>query len=437
MAGGSNGVVNVSGEDFDREQFKRDLNLLALRVPLNKIGPVRSQLAKAKLILKMPRVKTIVSTPDNAADKKMILLAEGCTPEAQPRLRELMQEHDLEEPVPYKHTLGYEYLTADQVLGALIPKDVIGEIPTSFETIGHIAHLNLRDEQLAYKGLIGRVILDKNDRIKTVVNKTQAIENQFRVLPMEVIAGSHEMETLVIQHGYRFKLNFAEVYWNSRLENEHNRLITEVFKPTDCILDMTCGVGPFTIPAAKRGCRVLANDLNPKCVEYAKVNCKLNKIDAKAMPEIFCMDAREFVRHVTSRNGKRKKGPNGEEVQEPPLLFNHAVINLPATGLDFVDVFRGLFDRRVWKETDLPRVHCYTFIGKQLPEPEGAARPAMSDKEVKEILFRGVVERVEGLLGVNFSDDEAPLVREVRDVAPNKRMVLISFRVPAEAAFSS
>jgi tRNA (guanine37-N1)-methyltransferase len=32
--------------------------------------------------------------------------------------------------------------------------------------------LNLRDEQLPYKGLIGQVLLDKVKTVKTVINKT-------------------------------------------------------------------------------------------------------------------------------------------------------------------------------------------------------------------------------------------------------------------------
>jgi tRNA G37 N-methylase Trm5 len=46
-------------------------------------------------------------------------------------------------------------------------------VPSSFETVGHIAHLNLRDELLPYKHLVGQVLLDKNPNIQTVVNKAR------------------------------------------------------------------------------------------------------------------------------------------------------------------------------------------------------------------------------------------------------------------------
>lgn len=50
-------------------------------------------------------------------------------------------------------SLDYTNYTMSDILRAVIPSD---EVPSSFETVGHIAHLNLRDHQLPYKNLIGK-----------------------------------------------------------------------------------------------------------------------------------------------------------------------------------------------------------------------------------------------------------------------------------------
>jgi len=44
------------------------------------------------------------------------------------------------------------------VLRKLLPEQVT--VPASLEQIGHIAHLNLQEDQLPYKDLIGQVLLD-------------------------------------------------------------------------------------------------------------------------------------------------------------------------------------------------------------------------------------------------------------------------------------
>ena len=56
-------------------------------------------------------------------------------------------------------------------------------MPTSFESVGHIAHLNLKDELLPYKHIIGQVILDKNSSIRTVVNKVNLHREPMRISP--------------------------------------------------------------------------------------------------------------------------------------------------------------------------------------------------------------------------------------------------------------
>ena len=50
--------------------------------------------------------------------------------------------------------LSYSNWGVGAVLRAVLPSHV-GEVPSAFETVGHIAHLNLREEHLEYKHLIG------------------------------------------------------------------------------------------------------------------------------------------------------------------------------------------------------------------------------------------------------------------------------------------
>ena len=73
------------------------------------------------------------------------------------------------------------------------------------------------------------------------------------------------------QHGLTFRLDYSKVYWNSRLEREHCRLI-DTLLPGEEVWDMFCGVGPFAVPAAAKGCLVHANDLNPDSFAWCQVS---------------------------------------------------------------------------------------------------------------------------------------------------------------------
>ena len=87
-----------------------------------------------------------------------------------------------------EHTIRtvYSDYTYDEALTRLLPAGV--EVPASFETIGHVAHLNLRPPQEPYRLLIAQVMVDKYPAIKVVVHKTGSITNEFRVFSMEVLA---------------------------------------------------------------------------------------------------------------------------------------------------------------------------------------------------------------------------------------------------------
>lgn len=58
-----------------------------------------------------------------------------------------------------------------------------------------------------------QVVLDKNKpKIQTVVNKIDAIQNDYRTMQLEVLAGIDSLVTTVIESGLRFQVDLSTVY---------------------------------------------------------------------------------------------------------------------------------------------------------------------------------------------------------------------------------
>nr|WCZ58743.1 tRNA (guanine(37)-N1)-methyltransferase [Seculamonas ecuadoriensis] len=384
---------------FDPSTFTRSLRLLALRVPVSRVGGIAKQLNGHMTTL--AKIKCIVpDVEEHQPPTRLVLLSERYSaPDQLPdAVQALLTGPDALQLTEYPVTVGYDNMSAEEVLRQLLPSGM--EIPHSFEGVGHIAHLNLRDEQLPFKDVIGRVLLDKNPAIRTVVNKSGIISSVYRQFAMEVLAGEPDFNVEVREHGHIFRFDYSQVYWNSRLSSEHRRLVMS-FDKGDIVCDACCGVGPFAIPAAKAGHVVLANDLNPSAVEYLRENARLNKVANKI--ECFNMDARAFVRQLVA---------DGRE-------FHHVIMNLPALAVTFLDAFRGLYAHRPFQR--LPRIHVYLF---------SRADDFVSD----------AVAQVEKYLGTNELSVQGGAERhslhvfDVRNVAPKKEMMCVSFVLPASVA---
>ena len=55
--------------------------------------------------------------------------------------------------------------------------------------------------------------MDKNrPKIQTVVNKIDYIQNDYRTMHLEVLAGNHSLVTTVVENGIRFNVDLATVY---------------------------------------------------------------------------------------------------------------------------------------------------------------------------------------------------------------------------------
>ncbi|EME32134.1 S-adenosylmethionine-dependent methyltransferases (SAM or AdoMet-MTase) isoform 1 [Galdieria sulphuraria] len=228
----------------------------------------------------------------------------------------------------------------NKILRRLLPEIV--SWPSSFETVGRIIHLNLREELLPYRHLIGNILLMKHyPRIKTVVNKVGETSGPFRTFDMEILSGESNLITEVKENGCVYELDYERVYWNSKLEAERRRVI-ETFSSCDIIADAFAGVGPFVIPAAKhKGCVAFGNDLNPISTEFLSKNIRRNGVSH--LVRASCLDACTFVKQLI----------------EEEVYFTKLIMNYPSKSTEFLHVLKGLYKGR--EDRPLPIVYCYIF----------------------------------------------------------------------------
>lgn len=278
--------VLAASKVLNKAAFAQTFNIAAASVRDNKrISQIRAVLTKSADLLSIERHPSIVNDPDAAlaaqGRKCMLLKPEISVAKPEtwgPVLSELVKQ-DAVGIVPYALHLDYDYWTYRDVLTTLLPSELHDDIPSGFNTAGHVAHLNLRDQHLPYKMLLAEVLVDKNQHIKTVINKTSDVgtDDQFRTFPYEVLAGPGDLMVELVENGCTFKFDYGTVYWNSRLEKEHTRLMS-LFKPGEVVCDLMAGIGPFAVPAGKKGVFVWANDYNPESYKYLKDAIAKNKV---------------------------------------------------------------------------------------------------------------------------------------------------------------
>lgn len=440
---------------LDRSFFKKEVPLLVATFPNPKYLGDFVKVCKDE-ILQVSGVKHIISMNG----KKGVLLRDDLNnlgtslEKLSPKTLEKIKEYGIKLE-PYTLQLDYDFWKSDDILQAVLPEEHLQEYPSGFAQAGHVAHLNLKNEFKPYGKLIGQVILDKNPKVETVVDKLDTIDTKFRTFAMEVLAGRDDLLVQQSESGCKFVFDFSKVYWNSRLSTEHERLIKR-FLPGQVVADVFAGVGPFAVPAGKKDVIVLANDLNPESYKYLTQNVKGNHV-ADFVKE-FNLDGRQFIRQSPSlllkwkqeseviekhKTFKRRRvDPQSKEVSTEKILetkqvpiprhISHFVMNLPDSALTFLNEFIGLYSQNLEVEKmvsedpsfTLPiiNVHCFEKFSPDEPEPS------------MEELHRRVHAKIENIMEMKkpFEEFDFHLVRRV---APTKPMFCVTFELPREVAF--
>lgn len=404
--------VGVRGmKVLDREKFLRNIQVPVLKVTEKNLSKIIT-LCKNDF-LKLQNFKPVQSFEDASFTKCIFFNPEkvnnwtDISEQNRAALSELgidQSNFDIKEV-----QLSYENFNHNTIFKAVLPE--LEDIASSFSQIGHIIHLNLKDHLLDYRQLIGHVLIDKIKSCQTVVNKSNIIDNTYRNFSMEVIAGNEDFVTTVKESRCKFKFDFSKVYWNPRLGKEHDRILS-FLRPGDVLFDVFCGVGPFSLPAAKRKCKVYANDLNPDAFMWLNYNAKYNYVNPRLFKS-YNLDGNDFINNVFKEylieycKGK-------EKLEESAKI--HITMNLPAMAVEFLSSFNGLIkEKELLDKLDkeiLIYVYCFAIGNLRTVAKE------MVNKNIGCDVTTNIVD-----------------ILKVRNVSPKKEMMRVTLKLTTDILF--
>lgn len=163
--------------------------------------------------------------------------------------------------------------------------------PKSFSIIGDIIIINdIPEESDPEK--IGDIFRE-NYGVRAVFLKASETTGDYRVAKWRRISGFGTTFTVHKENNFYYALDVSKVFFNPRLSGERARILRETTSG-EVVIDMFMGVGPFSIPLAKKCATVYGIDINKQAVEFAKTNCLINKIKEDKMTALHG-DSREIV----------------------------------------------------------------------------------------------------------------------------------------------
>lgn len=169
-------------------------------------------------------------------------------------------------------------LSDEQREGA-IPDEIRDPLPARFSLVGDVAVILIPPNLEGQKRKIGEAIIQCHKNVTCVLNKISKLEGERRVASFEVLAGCWTV-TCHREFGFSYGLDVARVFFNPRLAYERMRVASKVRARERSIVPFA-GVGPFAIPAASAGARVLALEISSDSCRWLAKNARLNRVEEK------------------------------------------------------------------------------------------------------------------------------------------------------------
>ena len=241
-----------------------------------------------------------------------------------------------------------------------IPESKLKYIPSSFDIIGQVCIIEIRNEVKKYSKLIGNSILKLNPNIKTVFKKASVVKGKFRTHKLTFIAGLNNKEAICRENNTLFKLDVEKCYFSPRSGSERLR-ISNLVKKNESVLVMFSGIGAFNFVILKNSLpkEVYGIEANKVAHKYALENSKLNKIPENKS-KLFYGDAKKVMLKINKK-------------------FDRILMPLPKESEQFLELALKKIKRN-------GIIHLYTF----LEEPKEETREIKLDKYWRDIMNKRI-----------------------------------------------
>ena len=152
----------------------------------------------------------------------------------------------------------------------------IARIVTHATILGDLAIISIPDNDKTLRIQIVEALIGSHKKVRTVLNKTSLVSGDARVPHFELLYGENTIAHYA-ENGFIYAFDARKVFFNPRMSFEHRR-IAGLVKPGESIFLPFCGAGPFALPIAAAGCRVLALDSNADACKWLTTNARDNKV---------------------------------------------------------------------------------------------------------------------------------------------------------------
>lgn len=148
------------------------------------------------------------------------------------------------------------------------------------DVVGDIAIVRLTEFSASEKKKIAGALLSELKNVRVVMAQEGGIEGEHRLRRLRHLAGERRTLTVHRENGCAFRVDVAKCYFSPRLSTERLK-VAELVKTRERVLNMFAGVGPFSIPIAKRtGAKVTSCELNAVAARLHVENDRLNKVES-------------------------------------------------------------------------------------------------------------------------------------------------------------